>query len=101
MEVSADMGEMARAHIVVPKRLLEEVDRLAGSRRRSEFIATAIEKELRQRRLLAAFDDFAGSLNDVDVPGWETSDSAAEWVREQRRGWRDPWAEASDRDSQQ
>ena len=27
----------------------------------------------------------AGSLADVDIPGWETSESAAEWVRASRQ----------------
>lgn len=94
------MAEMARAHLVVPKHLIDEIDSIAGSRQRSQFIVAAIENELRRRRLLAAFDEFAGSLKNVDVPGWETAESTAGWVRDQRRGWRDPWLDDRDEPAQ-
>ena len=80
-----------RAHIIVPDELIAAVDALVGTRRRSRFIAEAIEEKLRQDRLLDAFDDFAGSLAGVDVPGWETSEAAADWVRSMRREEPNPW----------
>jgi hypothetical protein len=76
---------MVRTHVLLPASLVEEVDRRAGARKRSEFIAAAIEQELHRRRLLEAYDAFAGSMDDVAVPGWETHDSTVEWVRAQRR----------------
>jgi hypothetical protein len=44
-----------------------------------------VEQELRRQDLLKAFAAFAGSMHDVEVPGWETHDSTVEWVRAQRR----------------
>lgn len=70
-----------RAHIVVPDNLIAEVDAHVGQRKRSRFIAEAIEDKLRNIRALAAFDAVAGSLVGVDIPGWETPESASEWVR--------------------
>ncbi|HEY7037147.1 MAG TPA: hypothetical protein VH482_37850 [Thermomicrobiales bacterium] len=89
------VGSVVRTHVVMPKEVVDEIDELVGQRRRSEFLTELARKELRRRRLLAAFDRAAGSLKDVDIPGWETSESAEEWVRDLRRaGTRDQWAEA-------
>ena len=74
-----------RTHIVIDRDLIEEVDRLVGPRHRSEFIAEAIEKKLEQERLRKAAHKAAGALADVDIPGWETHESAVEWVRSLRR----------------
>ena len=37
-------------------------------------------------RLGRAARKVVGSLARVDIPGWESSESAAEWVRASRRG---------------
>jgi metal-responsive CopG/Arc/MetJ family transcriptional regulator len=76
---------MVRTHVLLPKDVVEEIDRRVGPRRRSEFLTELAQKELRRRRLLEAFDRAAGSLVDVEIPGWETSESAEEWVGELRR----------------
>jgi hypothetical protein len=64
--------------------LLSEIDMLVGRRQRSEFIQEAIEEKLGRRRRLEAFDRVVSSLQDVDIPGWETPESAAEWVHDLR-----------------
>jgi hypothetical protein len=74
-----------RAHIVVPDELIAEVDAQVGQRKRSRFIVEAIEEKLRNISALEAFDAVAGSLVGVDIPGWETPESATEWVRAMRR----------------
>jgi hypothetical protein len=71
----------------MPEALAEEIDRLGGKKGRSAFIAKAAERASRHWQRPEALDEFAGWLMDVDIPGWETSESAAAWVREQRRGW--------------
>ena len=76
-----------RAHVIVPDDLIAEVDELVGPRKRSEFFVGAVRERLRRERLKAAAEAAAGSLVGVDIPGWETSESAVEWVREQRRDW--------------
>jgi len=77
--------EAVRTHVVLPRELIEELDELVGPRHRSEFLAEAAEEKLSRLKLARAFEQFAGSLADVDIPGWETSESAAEWVRASRR----------------
>jgi hypothetical protein len=73
-----------RVHVVMPDELVAEIDARVGKRGRSRFVTEAIEDRLRRQRALEAFDEFAGSLADVDIPGWETPESAAQWVRDMR-----------------
>lgn len=76
-----------RTHVVVADELVAEIDTRVGPRKRSQFISEAIADKLRRERLQAAAEAAAGSLADVDIPGWETSESTVEWVREQRQAW--------------
>lgn len=75
---------MARTHVSIPDDILEKVDCLVGRRKRSEFIAQATPDKLAHEQRMKVFEEFAGSLRDVDIPGWESSESA-EWVRSLRR----------------
>lgn len=77
--------EMMRTHVVIPKALVETIDALVGKRRRSEFLSEAAEKEVRRLKLIKAAEKAGGSLEHVGIPGWESSESAAEWVRASRR----------------
>ena len=74
-----------RVHITLPSDVADAIDQFVGSGRRGQFIAEAVEQELWRRRLLVALDEMSGSLADADIPGWDTSESAAEWVRAIRR----------------
>ena len=75
-----------RAHIVMPVELVEEIDAQVGPRKRSQFVQEAVKEKLRRQRLQTSLAEMAGSLADVDIPGWETPEAAAEWVRALRRG---------------
>ncbi len=77
--------EMIRTHVVIPKDLLEEVDKLVGSRRRSEFLTAAVAEKVARLKLRQAAHKLGGSLEHTDIPGWETSESSADWVRNLRR----------------
>ena len=81
-----------RAHVVIPEELLREVDALVGPRGRSEFFVEAAREKVARMRLREAADKLGGSLADVNIPGWESSEAAAEWVRSLRRenGEREP-----------
>lgn len=76
-----------RTHIVVPEKMIEEIDSFVGPRKRSEFFTAAAEEQLRRLRLVRAINKVAGSLKDVDIPGWETPESTVEWVMRQREDW--------------
>ncbi len=77
--------ELIRTHVVMPKDLLEEVDKLVGSRHRSEFVTAAAAEKVACLKLRQAAHKLGGSLEHTDIPGWETSESAAGWVRNLRR----------------
>jgi metal-responsive CopG/Arc/MetJ family transcriptional regulator len=77
--------ETVRTHVIIPRELVDAVDGLVGRRGRSKFIAEAVEDKMAHIRLAQAAKKAAGSLVDVYIPGWETSEAAAEWVRASRR----------------
>ena len=73
-----------RTHVILRDELVKEVDKRVGKRRRSEFINAAVEERLQRLRLVESAEAVAGSLKDVDIPGWETKESTLEWVRKMR-----------------
>jgi Arc/MetJ-type ribon-helix-helix transcriptional regulator len=73
-----------RIHIVLPESVIEEIDELVGPRKRSEFIAEAIEQRLERERFQRALDAASGSLNSEDYPEWSTPEKTYEWVRKLR-----------------
>ena len=74
-----------RMHVNMPERLVEEVDALVGTRRRSQFVAEAVAEKVMQLKLLRSAEAAIGSLKHMDTPGWETNESTAAWVRSLRR----------------
>jgi len=74
-----------RTNLLLPEALLEEVDRFAGPRGRSRFVAEALEAKLKRERLRVAIRESAGVLSAEDYPYWRTSEDVVEWVRALRR----------------
>lgn len=72
-----------RVHIALDDEIVAELDRRAGPRRRSAFIAELIRRGLEDERRWDDIDAALGSLGD-DGHDWDLD--AAEWVRTQRRG---------------
>src|SRR5262245_19558666 len=83
-------AELVRTHVWLSRDVVEDIDRCVGERRRSGFLAEAAREKLERERRMAVLEEFAGWLKDVDVPGWETPESAAEWVHRQRRIGKEP-----------
>jgi metal-responsive CopG/Arc/MetJ family transcriptional regulator len=86
--------DCVRTRILLPRDLLQTIDRLVGQRGRSRFLAEAameklerLDKERRTAERLAAARAAMGSLADNHIPEWATQESADQWVREGRRGW--------------
>lgn len=79
-----------RTNLLLPRELVEEVDRYAGPRGRSRFVAEALADRLRRERLREAVAATAGALNPDDYPHWRTSDEVVAWVRERRAEQTDP-----------
>lgn len=68
---------LTRTHLIAPKELIEEVDRIVGPRRRSEFIAAAVQEKLKREKLLRALRRAAKLPVESDIPGWETPEVGA------------------------
>jgi metal-responsive CopG/Arc/MetJ family transcriptional regulator len=71
-----------RAHVILDDELVDEVDALAGRRRRSAFIEDAVREKLQRERQRASTDAAAGSLSSF-TPEWSEQESTA-WVERSR-----------------
>jgi metal-responsive CopG/Arc/MetJ family transcriptional regulator len=73
-----------RTNLVLPEALVDEVDRIAGPRMRSAYIAEAVEARLRRDRLKQVVDRTRGVLSADDYPEWSTPEKVVAWVRARR-----------------
>jgi hypothetical protein len=71
-----------RLHITLEEEVVRELDRRVGSRRRSAYIARAVERALDSDRRWESIESALGSIGDE---GHEWDEDPARWVREQRR----------------
>ena len=72
-----------RIHIALDDGLVAELDRRAGARQRSAFVAELIKRGLEDER---RWDDIEAALGSLPDSGHEWDDDPAAWVRRQRRG---------------
>lgn len=72
--------ETKRAHVAVPRDLLEEVDALVGPRRRSEFFVEAVRERVARERQRKVMHEMAGALKHNHIPEWDTPESTSAWV---------------------
>jgi len=80
------MDTMVRTHVLLPKKLLTEVDSRIGEGKRSETITALLSDWLRREQLMEAFEAVVGSEPPKDVPPeWLSTEGSVEWVRAQRR----------------
>lgn len=77
-----------RTNLLLPKALVDEVDRFAGPRGRSRYVAEALSERLRRDRLREVVNSTAGAWR--DHPLFPTSESVVDWVRERRAEETDP-----------
>ena len=72
-----------RLHISLDQRLVAQLDRRVGRRKRSAFIAETVRRALEDER---RWDDILASLGKIDESGHDWDKNPAAWVRTQRRG---------------
>jgi predicted transcriptional regulator len=72
-----------RMHIEVDDGLIAKVDELAGSRGRSAFVRSAIERAVEREIRWGLIEAAAGVIADE---GHEWDEDPAAWVQRQRRG---------------
>lgn len=74
-------ADTVRAHVVVPRELIAEIDSIVGQRRRSDFVVAALREKLALERQGRALKEAAGALADGGHPEWATPESTSAWVR--------------------
>ncbi len=62
-----------KAHLVIPQEILDEVDQVAGKRRRSLFIAQAAKEKLDRERFIRTLEETCGIWTDDCHPDLESS----------------------------
>jgi len=75
---------MMRTHVVLPEDLVKEIDRVAGRRKRSQFIEEAVSEKLQRESLWQAMQDFKGSLIEDGPPWWSTQEKRDAWFEATR-----------------
>jgi hypothetical protein len=95
--MKAHAEDTVRTHIALPKKLVEDIDRLVGTRGRSAFFIEIASIEVRRRSLLAFLETLRR-----DGPAWKDKDhpelarlGTAEYVRQMRseKSDRQKWLE--------
>lgn len=90
--------ETRRINVTFPEHLLDELDRLAPPRKRSQIIVTATAEYVRKLKLLAAIKETAGAWDDASHPELASGEDIERWIREIRGSWRQEplWGEEVD-----
>jgi hypothetical protein len=71
-----------RVHITLADDIVRELDRRVGARRRSAYIAGAVERALDDDHRWELLESALGSISDA---GHDWDEDAGRWVRDQRR----------------
>ena len=77
-----------KAHLVIPHEILEEVDQIAGKRKRTLFIAEATREKLERERFLKILDETQGAWSDKNHPDLKTSRDMERFLSEKRQSYR-------------
>ena len=77
-----------KAHLVFPQNILEEVDQIAGKRKRSLFIVKATQEKLERERFLKTLDETEGAWTDKHHAELRTERDMGKYLREKRSTYR-------------
>lgn len=80
------MSALVKAQLVLPKDLLEEVKKVAGKRKSSQFIAEATREKLSHIQFKKVLQEAAGSWRDENHPELKTLNQLRKYVRALRSG---------------
>jgi hypothetical protein len=72
-----------RTNLLLPEDVVEGLDRVAGPRGRSRYVAEAVRDRIKRDERMAALRSVAGIWR--DHPEFPTDESVVEWVRALRR----------------
>ncbi|MBI5967836.1 MAG: hypothetical protein HY882_08275 [Deltaproteobacteria bacterium] len=77
-----------KAHLVFPREILEEVDKISGKRKRSFFIAEATREKIERERFLRTLEETKGAWSDKNHPELGTAKDMERYLREKRPSYR-------------
>ena len=77
-----------KTHLVIPRDILEEVDEIAGKRKRSLFIAEATREKLQRERFLRTLEETQGAWSDKNHPELKTARDMDQFVSDKRQSYR-------------
>ncbi len=80
--------ETKRINVIFPADLLEELDSLVPTRKRSEVIIRATSEYVQKLKTLVALKESAGAWDDASHPEMATPEEITRWVTELRTSWR-------------
>jgi hypothetical protein len=83
-----------RLNLYLPRQLVEELRRVIPPGKRADFVAQALDRELRRARLLAAIEAAAGAWREGDHPDLNSGTDIDRWIEGTRREMR--WDRASE-----
>lgn len=66
------MAELAKTHILFPKPLLKQIDKIAGVGHRSRFVIEAAKDKLARMQFLGVLNRAAGAWNSKKHPSLKT-----------------------------
>ena len=73
---------------MIPQDVLEEVDQIAGKRRRSLFIAEATREKLQRERFLKTLEETQGAWSDKNHPDLKTARDMERFISDKRQSYR-------------
>ncbi len=82
------MRMSVRTNLLLPEDVVEALDRVAGPRGRSRYVAEAVRERVRREERQALLGQIVGAWR--DNPLFPTSDAVYKWVRDLRSEDREP-----------
>ncbi len=74
-----------KAHIIINHDILNEIDKVAGKRKRSLFIEQATREKLEREKFLKVLEETKGAWSDKRHPELRTPKDVEQYVREKRQ----------------
>lgn len=87
MTTDASQPDRQKITVILPVSLLKRLDERISSRKRSRFIAEAIEQRLALEEQIAVLDETAGAWSDANHPDMQDDEDIDRWIADLRRSW--------------
>ena len=92
MSSDGDRANVRKVTVSLPDSLIDRLDSFIPRRKRSKFIAIAIQEQLALLEQLEALEETAGLWTDENYPEFLTEADIDRWISELRGGWTRPEA---------